>query len=71
MTFRLVGDGAYPRPAALIAGLTVGSDREQAWAILGDPAQAASDEFVVQGVRIRLGYAADGLVEISLERPDS
>ncbi|WP_146758775.1 hypothetical protein [Micromonospora noduli] len=71
MTFRLVGDGAYPRPAALIAGLTVGSDREQAWAILGDPAQAASDEFVVQGVRIRLGYAADGLVEISLESADS
>ncbi|RAO01849.1 hypothetical protein GAR06_00591 [Micromonospora saelicesensis] len=71
MTFRLVGDDAYPRPAALIAGLTVGSDREQARAILGDPVQAASDEFVVEGVRIRLGYAADGLVEISLARPDS
>ncbi|RAO57202.1 hypothetical protein LUPAC06_03390 [Micromonospora saelicesensis] len=71
MTFRLVGDDAYPRPAALIAGLTVGSDREQARAILGDPVQAASDEFVVEGVRTRLGYAADGLVEISLERPDS
>ncbi|RAO61029.1 hypothetical protein [Micromonospora saelicesensis] len=49
----------------------MGSDREQAPAILGDPVQAASDEFVVEGVRIRLGYAAAGLVEISLERPDS
>jgi hypothetical protein len=69
MTFRLVGDGAYPRPAALIPGLSVGSDREQARAILGDPVSATSDERVVEGLRVRLGYADDGLVEIALDSP--
>ncbi|GAA2356647.1 hypothetical protein Cme02nite_50000 [Catellatospora methionotrophica] len=71
MTFRLVGDDAYPRPAALIAGLTAGSDREHARTILGDTAGATSDEFAVEGVLLRLGYADAGLVEIVLERPDS
>ncbi|MDQ0892884.1 hypothetical protein [Agromyces ramosus] len=66
MTFRLVGDGAYPRPAALIAGLTAGSGREQARAVLGDPVETASDEFTLEGVRVRLGYVDDGLVEITL-----
>lgn len=71
MTFRLIGDGAYPRPAALIVGLSVGSDREKSRAILGEPVAAASDEFTVEGVRVRLGYADDGLVEIALDRPET
>ncbi|MEV4417448.1 hypothetical protein [Catellatospora sp. NPDC049609] len=29
--------------------------------------KAAADEFVVEAVRVRLGYAADGLVGITLE----
>lgn len=69
MTFRLVGDGAYPRPAALIAGLTAGSDREHVRAILGEPVADGSDEFAVEGTRVRLGYVDQGLVEITLERP--
>lgn len=71
VTFRLVGDGAYPRPAALIAGLTAGSDREQARAILGDPVDATVDEFVVEGARLRLGYVGDALTEFVLERPNT
>ncbi|MBD5784888.1 hypothetical protein IF650_01725 [Cellulosimicrobium terreum] len=69
MTFRLVGDGAYPRPDALIAGLTVGGDREQARSVLGDPVDAAPDVYAVEADRVRLGYDDDGLVEIVLERP--
>lgn len=69
MTFRLVGDGAYPRPAALIAGLTAGSDRERVRAVLGEPVEAGSETYAVEGDRVRLGYVDGGLVEIALERP--
>ncbi|MCH1882529.1 hypothetical protein [Agrococcus sp. ARC_14] len=68
IAFRLVGDGAYPRPAALIAGLTAGSDRKQARVILGAPVDASGDVFAIEGERIRLGFVGDGLVEVSLER---
>lgn len=74
LTFRLVGDGAYPRPAALVAGLTAGVDRERARSVLGDPVEVSADGSVVHAVeadRVRLGFAGDGLVEISLERPPS
>ncbi|WP_282205039.1 hypothetical protein [Kitasatospora fiedleri] len=67
--FRLVGDGAHPRPAALIGGLAPGSDRARARAVLGDPVEAGGDVYAVEGDRVRLGYADGGLVEIALERP--
>lgn len=67
LTFRLVGDNAYPRPGALIAGLTAGSDRERARKILGDP--VAPDVHTIEGDRLRLGYVDGGLAEIVLERP--
>ncbi|MFJ3098861.1 hypothetical protein [Streptomyces hydrogenans] len=69
LEFALVGDGAYPRPAALIAGLAAGSERERARAVLGDPVEGAADTYAIEGERVRLGYVDDGLAEIALERP--
>jgi|GEM_PF-3845398 len=69
MTFRLVGDDAYPRAGALIAGLDAGSDRGRARAILGDPVDAAADLHAVEGDLVRLDYVDGGLAGIVLERP--
>lgn len=71
MTFRLVGEGAYPRPGALIAGLNAGSDREQVRAILGAPVVPRGDVHGVEGFWVRLSYAEEALTEISLERQNS
>lgn len=71
MTFGLIGDSAYPRPAALIAGLDAGSDRERAVAVLGDPVTASTDEFTIEGNRVILTFSDQGLAEIVLERPAS
>ncbi len=71
MTFSLVGDAAYPRPAALIAGLVPGGDREQVRAILGDPVDPTADEYSLEGVRVRLGFVDGGLTEVAVERPDA
>lgn len=68
MTFALAGDGAYPRPAALIGGLTASSSRERARAILGDPVDAATDTFQIEGFPVRLGFVDDGLVDVVLSR---
>lgn len=68
LTFALVCDGAYPRPVALIGGLTAGSTREQARSILGTPVDAATDTFQIEGYPVRLGFVDDGLVEVVLER---
>lgn len=68
MTFALVGDSAYPRPAALIGGLTVGSTRERSRSILGAPVDAATDTFQIEGYPVRLGFDDDSLVEVVLER---
>lgn len=68
LTFALVGDGAYPRPDALIGGLSAGSTREQARTILGAPVDAATDTFQIEGYPVRLGFDDDGLVEVALER---
>ena len=68
MSFRLAGDGTYPRKAALIAGLTEGSTREQAREILGAAKEGTADEFDVEGARLRLNYEDGGLAAISLER---
>ncbi|GAA2176538.1 hypothetical protein GCM10009846_30730 [Agrococcus versicolor] len=62
----LVGDGAYPRPAALVGGLGPGSDRSRVAAILGEP--SADDAHRVEGHRVRARYRDDGLTEIVLER---
>lgn len=65
MTFRLTGDTAYPRPAGLIGGLTVGSSREQADAILGERIEGR-DAYRLEGALICLGYVDGGLTEIAL-----
>ncbi|BAJ27170.1 MULTISPECIES: hypothetical protein [Kitasatospora] len=67
--FRLTGDGAYPRPAALIGGLGPGSDRARARAVLGEPLAAEGDVHAVEGDLVRLGYADGGLAVVTLERP--
>ncbi|GHB08705.1 hypothetical protein ACIQRS_25835 [Streptomyces termitum] len=69
LTFALTGDGAYPRPAALIAGLDAGSDRERARAVLGDPLEGAPDTYPMEGDRVRLHHTDGGLTRITLERP--
>jgi hypothetical protein len=66
---RLVGEGAHPRPAAIVAGLPPGSDRARAAAVLGDPVEG--DAHVVEGLRVRLAYDADGLAGMTLERPST
>lgn len=71
MTFGLIGDGAYPRPAALIAGLDARIDRERAVAVLGAPVTASADEFAIEGNRVILTFSEQGLSEITLERPAS
>ncbi|MFC8720740.1 hypothetical protein [Kitasatospora sp. NPDC057198] len=70
--FRLTGEGAHPRPAALIGGLGPGSDRARARAVLGEPVGADGadgDVHAVEGDRVRLGYVDGGLATIALERP--
>ncbi|MEU5382343.1 hypothetical protein [Kitasatospora cineracea] len=67
--FRLSGEGAYPRPAALIGGLGPGSDRARARAVLGEPVEEGGDVHAVEGDRVRLGYVDGGLATIALERP--
>lgn len=66
---RLVGDDAYPRPAAIIAGLAPGSDRAAARAILGEPIDEAGDEHRIEGVRVLLEFGDGGLAGITLELP--
>lgn len=58
----------YPRPAALIGGLTAGSTRDQARAILGTAVDPASDTFQIEGYPVRLTFVDDGLVGVALER---
>ncbi|MFC7432040.1 MULTISPECIES: hypothetical protein [unclassified Agrococcus] len=66
LALRLVGDGAYPRPAALVAGLDAGSDRAQVGAILGD---AVDGIHHVEGNPLRVRYdEAGGAVALVLER---
>lgn len=71
ITIPLHGDRAHPRPGALIAGLTTGSDRAQARAVLGEPVDASADVFLVEGARVELLFADDGLVGICLEPADA
>lgn len=70
LTLRLRGDRAYPRPAAVIAGLTAGSARESVRAVLGEPVEPDSDAFNLEGFSARLSFTAGGLDSITLERPD-
>ncbi|NYF13247.1 hypothetical protein HDC34_001541 [Pseudoclavibacter sp. JAI123] len=67
--FTLRGDPAYPRPAGLIAGLGAGASRAQVSAVLGASIEADSDVHGLEGDRVRLGYEAEGLAEVILERP--
>ncbi|PWD52470.1 hypothetical protein C8046_08935 [Serinibacter arcticus] len=75
LIFRLTGDGAYPRPEALIAGLAPGSDRSRARSVLGDPLPDSPDTYALEGDRLRLTYGGDdggdgdGLLAVTLERP--
>lgn len=70
IAFRLVGDDAYPRPSALIAGLGPGSDRERARAVLGEPLDGG-DVFAVEGVLARLEFTDGGLVGVTIERRET
>ena len=63
----LLGEGAYPRPGALIAGLAAGSDRAAARAVLGEPVDASADVFTVEGARVELVFTDEGLTAIVLE----
>lgn len=66
MTFTLVGEGAYPRASALVAGLDAGSDAAQVRAVLGEPADGIHR---VEGDMVRPRYdEAGGLVALVLER---
>lgn len=69
MTFSLVGEGAYPRPAALIAGLDARSDRDRVREILGAALEPSSNVFALEADRVRLVFVDDRLTEIVLERP--
>ncbi len=71
LAFPLVGDGAYPRPAALIGGLDAGSDRERVRAVLGEPVDASDDVFAIEGMRMRVTFVDDRLVSVALERAES
>lgn len=66
----LTGEGAYPRPSALVVGLTAGSTREQVHGIIGNPTDA-DDEFRVEGSVVRCTFVDDGLTGITLERNGS
>lgn len=68
LTFALVGDAVYPRPAALIGGLTAGSTRDQARAILGTAVDPVTDTFQIEGYPVRLTFVDDGLVGVAVER---
>lgn len=68
LTFALVGEGAYPRPFALIGGLDAGSDRARVRSVLGEPV-ADPDVHAIEGDLLRLGYVEGGLAEVVLESP--
>ena len=68
LTFRLTGDGAYPRPDGLIAGIGPGSTREDVSRVLGEPSRGA-DAFALENDVLELGYAGDGLSHLTLVRP--
>jgi len=69
LSFSLTGDDAYPRPAALIAGLGPGSDRAAARTVLGEPLEPGTDVYPLEGDRVLLGYDGDALARITVERP--
>ncbi len=69
LSIRLGGDRAYPRPAAVIAGITAGSARESVRAVLGEPVEPDSDTFNIEGFSARLSFTTGGLESITLERP--
>lgn len=64
----LVGDRAYPRPNALIAGLSAGADRERARTVLGDPVGPDPAVHALEGHHLRPEYVDGGLVGLTLER---
>ncbi|SIT68262.1 hypothetical protein [Microbacterium sp. RU33B] len=66
ITLRLTGEGAHPRPAALISGLTAGSDLDRARSVIGGPIAGEEDVFAVEGHHLRLVFVDDGLVAVSL-----
>lgn len=68
LAFTLVGEAAYPRPAGLIAGLTTGSTREQARAVLGESA-GTDDHFTLEGDLLHLTFLDGGLTEIAIASP--
>lgn len=69
LSFALIGEDAYPRPAALIAGIRAGASREQVLAVLGDPVDDTDDVHAIEGDHVLAEYADGALVRIVLERP--
>ena len=69
LAFVLVGDAAYPRPDALIAGLGAGCTRDEAAAILGEPVESSADTFTLEGDHLHLTFLDGGLTTIALASP--
>ncbi|MDT9591925.1 hypothetical protein RDV89_02520 [Nocardioides zeae] len=67
-TFALVGEDAYPRPAALVAGLDAGVGRDQVRAVLGAPAATEPDSWEIDGATLHARYDGDALVALELSR---
>ena len=67
-TFRLTGEGAYPRSGALVGGLGPGATRDDAHRILGPPLDGG-ETYAIEGDRLRLEFIAGGLSELVVERP--
>lgn len=68
MTFRLDGDGAYPRPGGLIAGLGAGSTRDQVRDVLGQPSRGV-DTYPLEGDLLELCFEDGGLSLVAVIRP--
>lgn len=66
LVFQLDGKDGYPRPGAIIGGLSIGSTLAQAQTILGTPVTGLEDEFVVEGTQVRLGFEDGGLKEVAI-----
>ncbi|MGK9146101.1 hypothetical protein KXS11_00550 [Plantibacter flavus] len=71
LVFRLVGDGAHPRPRTLVGGLGPGSTRADVLDRLGPPLAGEHDLHAVDGALLRFTFVDDALTEIGLELQDA
>lgn len=64
----LLGDNAYPRPGALLAGITAGSPRVGVHKLLSATFGRAADTLVVEGVQLSFSFDDGGLAGMAVER---